>query len=234
MEKMGLELEQLIIHHLLLKANLGKDIGLCHGKMGLILFFAHYYKHTGLLVYEDTADELMDELKKEIHKELPIGFASGVSGIGWGIEYMIQNRFVNDDSLKVCNAMDKKIMEKDPRRISDYSLDTGLEGILHYVLAHIKGVKSQHNVLPFDKTYLFDLYQAVSIVPQNVELSENFKLLSSKYSSFYTGGELDYSLHLSFIPEDLEIEKKKLNMYPLGLKNGLSGYLLKKQILNSL
>ena len=105
-----LTLDDQIIYQLLLRSSNGKDIGLLHGKMGLILFFVHFHKHTNCQIYNNTADELMDELLKEIHNALPVTFSKGLSGIGWGVEYLIQNGFINDDSLEVCKEMDNKIM----------------------------------------------------------------------------------------------------------------------------
>ena len=226
--------EKHIIHQLLLRASMGKDIGLYHGKMGLILFFAHYYKHTGLRIYKDTADELMDEVIAEINTELPFGFAFGLSGIGWGIEYLIQNGFYSDDSLDICEEIDKKIMEKDPLRMTDYSLDSGIEGILHYVLAHIKGVISQHAITPFDDSYLVDLYQAVATVKKSVIISKDFKQLSTTYTTFYKDKKtLDYNLKLSSIIGEATIVNDDLNCFPLGLKDGIAGYLLKPLITES-
>ena len=226
---MELTLEQHIIHQLLLRSGLDKDIGLYHGKMGIILFFVHYFKQTGQQIYEDTAGELMVNLQKEINSALPVGFANGLSGIGWGIEYLIQNGFSNNDSLEICEEIDRIIMEKDPLRMTDYTLDNGLEGIMHYVLAHIKGVWSQHAILPFDEMYLSDLFQAVKNISQDIELSNNFIQLSSDYSTFYENRtEWNYSFQLSSILENVEIKNNKLNSFTLGLKKGLSGYLLKK------
>jgi len=220
-------LEQQIIHQLLLRSSIEADIGLFYGKTGLILFFAHYFRLTGNPIFEDTADELMEELLGEIHSELPLDFASGLAGIGWGIEYLIQNGFLEGDSLKICEEVDKKIMERYPQRIVGYSLETGLEGLLHYVLSHIQGVHSQHAKLPFDETYLKDLFQAISTLPETGELSDNFKTLSGMYSRFYeTGSGLDYTLKLSTVVEDIEIDTENLATFPLGLKKGLSGFLI--------
>src|ERR1035437_3983241 len=108
--------EQQIIHQLLLKSGEENNIGLCNGKMGLVLFFVHYSKITCNPIYEDIADELMNEITREIHNYLPIGFDSGLSGIGWGIEYLIQKRFLEGNSLEICEEIDKKLMEKDPGR----------------------------------------------------------------------------------------------------------------------
>ena len=91
---MEFNIEQQIIHQLLLRSGLQQDIGLFHGKIGIVIFFAHYHKLTNNPVFEDAADELMDELMKGLHKELSIDFGSGLSGIGWGIEYLIQNELV--------------------------------------------------------------------------------------------------------------------------------------------
>jgi Lanthionine synthetase C-like protein. len=227
---MELTLEQHIIHHLLLRSSIEKDVSLYKGKMGLILFFSHYFRHTNKQVYDDTAGDLMIELQEEINTNLPVGFALGLSGIGWGIEYLIQNGFANEDSLEICKDIDKKIMGTDLLRITDYSLDYGLEGIIHYVLAHIKGVYNQHSILPFDEMYLNDLYEKVTTISKDVKLTETLKRLSSDYVAFYEHRTaLDYSLQLSFL-EDIEVKKEHLNGTPLGLKKGLSGFLLKNLI----
>ena len=225
---MTFTLEQRIINRLLLESNM--QVGLYEGKMGLVLFFVHYYKHTGLQLYDDTAGELMEELEKETRHETPIGFAKGLSGIGWGIEYMIQKGLVEGDSLTICDEIDKQIMEKDPRRITDYSLETGLEGLIHYVLNHIKGVTVQHSKIPFDAQYLYDFFQTLSNIPSNAELSDSFKRLSTKYMDYYENNtSLDYVPELSFFMDDeIIVTEDTLNSTPLGLKNGLSGYLLKR------
>jgi lantibiotic modifying enzyme len=231
---MKLTLEQQILHKLLLHSSIGQDTGLYYGKTGLIIFLMHYAEQTQKWYYETIAGELIKELTGEIHTGLPIGFSSGLSGTGWGIEYLIQNGFMEGNSLDICEAIDKKIMEPDPRRMTDLSLDTGLEGILHYVLAHIKGVMAQHATLPFDETYLSDLHRAVSTISANDKASEELKRLAALYSRFYENRTtVDYSMSLSFIIEDMEeVTEDKLNFYPLGLKKGLSGFLLKQVMEN--
>jgi len=178
------DLERRIIHHLLLHASLGNDIGLFNGKMGLVLFFAHYNRKVNNLVFEDTADELMDDIYHKIHTEMPIGFGSGLSGIGWGIEYLIQNGFVEGRSIEVCNEIDLRIMERAPLRITDYSLENGLCGILHYVLAHIKGCFGKESVLPFDGNYLSDLFTCAIKLTESNKISSELKEIAGKYVLF--------------------------------------------------
>ena len=47
-----------IANHLILHSIDIEDIGLFHGKMGVVLFFAHYARYTCLLYTSDAADEL--------------------------------------------------------------------------------------------------------------------------------------------------------------------------------
>ena len=46
---------------LIIQTSAMDDVGLYYGKMGIVLFFAHYARYTGCSVYEDFADELMGE-----------------------------------------------------------------------------------------------------------------------------------------------------------------------------
>ena len=48
------------------------DLSLFHGRMGIILFFAHYARATQSKHYEDFAGCLLDELYEEIHEDLPV------------------------------------------------------------------------------------------------------------------------------------------------------------------
>ena len=64
----------------------------------------------------------MDEIYEDIHDTLPINFENGYLGIGWGIEYLAEQKFINGDTNEILEDIDKKIMERDIRRVSDMSL----------------------------------------------------------------------------------------------------------------
>lgn len=60
--------------------------------------------------------------------------------MGWhrlGVEYLVRYGFVEDAGNEERNKIDKKVMEYDVRRLDDYSLATGLEGIAWYVLLRL-------------------------------------------------------------------------------------------------
>lgn len=212
---------------MLLQSKFLSDFGLFNGKMGVAIAFAHLYRRTRNDIYDDCMNELLDEILKKTYKGLETGFASGFSGIGWGIEYLLQNRFVGGNGTDICEAIDRKIMEKDPRRITDMSLETGLEGILHYVLAHLNGAVLSSSPLPFDGQYLEDLYEAVGAIKQS-DISASLTALIDSYTEWYRKKTLlNYQFNMEKLIMPIEIKDRWLNDCSLGIRDGLAGILLK-------
>ena len=206
--------EQKMVHHLILKSPLIEDLGLFHGKMGIALFFFEYGRSTGCDVYTDIAEELLDDIWTLIHTELSFRFDSGLSGIGWGIEYLLQNRFISGDGNEVCEEMDRVIMQTDLCRLDDLRLDTGLEGIFYYVSARMQGAASQKNPLPFDCRYREDLHHVNSFFDMD-DLDTFYNRYPVSVSPFLSSALLTEETYLSV---------------PLGLKDGLAGFLFIQQM----
>lgn len=221
-------LQQRLIDILIFKSGFINNPGLFYGKMGLTIFFAHYNKYTSDRLYETIADELMEQVLEETHKGLSLGIGSGLSGIGWGIEYLIQNGFMEGDCVEICEEIDCKIMETDPRRLMDMSLEDGLEGLLNYVLAHIKGAVSSNTKMPFDDVYMTDLFYVIEHLLKKSNINEGLKTICVKYANFFNGEELDYEISLRFFLNKDELNFKDLSSNPIGLKNGISGYMLRQ------
>jgi hypothetical protein len=128
------ELLARITGHLILNASFITDLGLYHGKMGIVLFFYELGRYTGKNIYDKFAGELLDEIYNGINIKTPLHFQDGLSGIGWGIAYLIKARFVKADPDEVLEEPDKRIVEWDVRKITDSSLRTGLMGVACYVI----------------------------------------------------------------------------------------------------
>jgi len=95
-----------IANVLILNASFISDLGLLTGKFGIAVFFYHYSRYSGNKLFEDYADELIDEIYGEIHAGCPVDFASGLMGIGWGIEYLVNERFLEADTDQVLKDID--------------------------------------------------------------------------------------------------------------------------------
>lgn len=213
---------------LILKSRFISDLGLFNGKTGIAITFAHLYEYTNNDVYYECMSELLDDVLEHTYRGLGLGFASGFSGLGWGIEYLIQKQFVEGNSFEICEEIDRKIMETNVRRIVDLSIENGLEGLLHYVLIHLSGRNRTADLLPFDEMYLYDLYitvQALVLKKQPFSLSQLIYL----YINWFDGKTiLDYSLNIMQFVDSATIDQTLLYRNQLGLRDGLSGLLLKQ------
>ena len=128
-----------IVNILILNASFIDNLGLMNGKMGICIFFYHLALKTKSKIYEEFAGELLDEIYDEISIHTPLDFENGLTGIGWGIEYLVQNGFVdvntNDTLSEIDNMVLKGILAK-PLIINN---DKELYGIGLYYLARLKG-----------------------------------------------------------------------------------------------
>lgn len=102
---------QLIANHLIINSSFLTDLSLFHGKTGIVLFFYKYAQYTRNPVYEEFAGELLDELFSEIHDNMGVDFENGLSGIGWGILYLLQNQFITGNPNDILEDIDRRIME---------------------------------------------------------------------------------------------------------------------------
>lgn len=216
-----------LIYHLMIKAPNTKNVGLLNGKMGVTVAFYELSRKQNNEVYGLYADELLDEIFESINVKTPIDFESGLTGIGWGLEYLIQNRYVDGDSLDICEVIDSQLMHIDIRRLQDFSLETGLYGFLSYILAHISNCLTQSSKLPFDTMYLDDLYRKLNQLKENNKIDSKYLDLVEVYLSFYHTRTLKYQLSLSDIIESIQdFDYKKLQTYSIGMRKGLVSHLL--------
>lgn len=145
-----------IVDYQILTSRFCLDLSLFNGKTGIAVFFFLYARYTGNGRFEDFAGELLDDVCSNLHTSLPITFADGLCGIGWGIEFLKNQGFIEGDTDEILVEIDKIIMERDVRRISDLSMETGIKGILFYVKSRFDSSSRKDRIL-FDLNYLNDL-----------------------------------------------------------------------------
>lgn len=197
------------------------DLGLFHGRMGIVLFFAYYARVTQNKQYEDFAEILLDEIYEEIHWDLPINLENGLCGIGWGIEYLVQNGFMKGNTDEILADIDRKVLEIDPLRISDLSFRRGLAGIIFYVIARLNANR-ETNKLPFDNAYLESLQKVL----HRVNFIDNEIPINLKNSLIHVlnKGKINLSIPENLISSSLSLEKPFNNIL-LGIEDGLTGWL---------
>lgn len=217
--------EQKLLHHLVLHSNDVFSTGLLGGQLGIALVLAKYAKAKKMKPLVTVSDFLLDQIFDHLNANMPLDFASGLCGIGWSVEFLLQCKYRKGNSLDICEAIDQKMMMSRVAYMDDLSLETGLEGWLHYLLAHIQGTATNGN--PFSKEYLAEWHHKLASIKQSqVTISESFEQLIDIFMRMYHTGEWSYEFNLSgFVNPSI-----KLNRRLLGLKDGLAGYIEKNYL----
>jgi len=220
-------IEEKTVHHLMLQANSMKRNGLLYGKIGVTIAFFEYGRCRNNLVYTDYAKELNNSLPKKIDSNTPLDFATGLCGFGWGIVYMMQQMFVSSDVNEICADIDQKVMAMDIRRMNDFTLETGLEGFIHYILIRLKNyitVPTFLHVRPFDDAYLKDVYNKLqSLTEETISIS-----LKQAFISYMDTGLLSYNPNILLFASNVELKNEEdILSAKLGLSDGLAGELMK-------
>jgi lantibiotic modifying enzyme len=140
------------------------DIGINNGRMGLVIFLFHYARFINSKTHETKAETMLTGLLEDIKADTHYGFHTGLSGIGWGIEYLYQQGFAKGDTNEILEDFDKKVMEINPQRIMNLNQGYGLGGIVLYLLARLYTIERENKANPFDQNYLTSVYDRICIV----------------------------------------------------------------------
>lgn len=213
--------EQKLMHHLVLHCNdVPSATGLLKGEMGIVLVLAHYAKVRSNPYIEKVADCLLSKVLDNLTKTEDIGFATGLAGVGWGIEFLIQNGYMKGDSIAICEEIDQRIMSVDIRRMHDKSFETGLKGLLTYLLAHLQGgIKNGH--LAFDDIYINDWTEKLKVLsegdPEDTTWIEGIRQMDA----IVNGRECAIPLTLRPFVRPM----KRCPRKNLGIQEGMAGYI---------
>lgn len=149
-----------IADYYLLHGLLCNEIGLLKGKTGMVIFFFHMSRYTGIQWYEDFARELLENVCDSLSQHSPITFADGLCGIGWAIEFLKKEGFIEGDTDEILKEIDERVMERDVRRITDTSMETGLAGIVAYIRSRLDSKIRDDEHYIFDNEYLAALNES--------------------------------------------------------------------------
>jgi len=168
-----------IANVLLLNSSFIDNLGLLNGKMGIAIFFYQYSRYSGNTMYSDYAGELIDEIYEGIDTSTQVDFANGLTGIGWGIEYLVNHNFLEADTDEVLEDFDKAIYQSYLNR--PYLLEDGNDvfGYGFYFMARLKRlvtdeenlnelIKKQHLI------YLTDECERILIYKRYLDFNTQF------------------------------------------------------------
>lgn len=216
-----------IARHLIVNSSYTDNLGLFDGKMGILIFFAHFARYTQKKIYDDFAGKLLDEVYTEIHTETPINFKNGLCGIGWSMEYLLQNNFLDGNSNEVLAGIDAKIMERDPIHMNDKSFETGAAGILFYILTRLFSTKREKEDIPFMPFYLDSWLQ---IAQKEYVQQSDLGYFCRLFLQWIDHEDIQFTVNKllpNVILPSVPIMDEEFVYLPFGLKNGSAGIGLK-------
>lgn len=135
------------------------QIDLWEGCMGVLIVLCEYEKYMQSAEYALLAGKILERITSRIipDAEIPVSFAHGICGIGWGLIYLMRNKLAEIDFSQELQIIDKMVMERDPERITDFSFQRGIGGILCYVANRLYILQERQTAVPFDSKYLTKL-----------------------------------------------------------------------------
>lgn len=148
---------KLILHRYMFQAERLPVTRFYHSKISAAILFYHFARYSGDNRYREFADELIGQVSGNISYDSPINFGYGLSGMAWGVYYLINESFISGDVNAILSDVDLHIMERDLYRISDVSFDSGLSGIIFYVESRVAYASSRGIDFPFDKRFLKEI-----------------------------------------------------------------------------
>ena len=113
-----------------------EDMGLMNGKMGRVLFYYELSRTTGITTYNDMADILLDDIVSGVERMNDTSMESGLSGVGWGINFAIRNSFVDADE-EVLDELENYLFTEDSEFIDIGSTFTFLSPAI-YLLSKLE------------------------------------------------------------------------------------------------
>jgi len=122
------------------------DLGLTNGKTGLGLAYFILSKYTKDQAFADKGFDMFDAVTENIAHINEINFSNGLAGIGWVIEWLVQNNFfeANTDEIleDVDNAIYKALMFAPDNNLS---LGNGTLGKLLYFFKRMQSINANVN-----------------------------------------------------------------------------------------
>ena len=128
-----------IAHALMLKSFFLNDAGLFEGQMGIVLALSEYSRKKEEDAFFDFSFDLLENILLKVNKGLTFSLSNGLAGIGWGIEYLIQNTGFE-----------------------------GLLHYIIYHLQGALNTNTEFG-LPFDDRYLSDLYKICKMLNERIQ-----------------------------------------------------------------
>jgi hypothetical protein len=162
---------------LLEKSNSVTNLGLWDGKMGIAITLFHIARIIKNNLYGQKASSLIDTVYENVSPQMPFSFDVGLLGISCGLQYIMDECFMEGDSDEILSRTDARIKDIiDSRTLESLSLETGICGVGFYLHQRLKN-RSEDNdniILLKLKEYLIYLIDWIEELLLKIEEKQNY------------------------------------------------------------
>ena len=200
--------------------------GLYTGEMGLALFFSVYSRFTLDELYLEYSQLLIENLQENLHRETPIDYRQGLTGIGATFEYLVQKGYFDADTDVILEDFDERIFTFD--KLPFLSFDE-LSGIAHYAYWRLSGNSRKKETI--SKTILPRVVYFMEVKSENAEVEHPlvsfFKGIISKdtlqhYSDNHPF-QLESEPYRRLMERFIKADYSDKNAFHFGVQDGLTG-----------
>ncbi len=146
-----------IVDYQILRSDWMRDVGFFSGKMGIVTALYFYAACNRDEVLNDYAWELYQQVLDGVNSNMSLGLNTGLAGIGYATSLLRKSGVIECSLNDVLSEVDQKIMERDPRRLSDMSVKSGTSGLLMYIDLR----QSIEPITTFDSLFITELKNAI-------------------------------------------------------------------------
>ena len=90
-----------IANYLVLHGRYQNNPGLFRGKAGTMLTMFLFSQKTGISVYRDFAEDLLEDIQNQLFDNLPLGMKDGLTGIAYSMSYLANNNILSFDQNEI-------------------------------------------------------------------------------------------------------------------------------------
>ena len=125
----------------------GYTNGLAYGKMGLCIYYYYICRILDNTDYKQKAELLINEVFEQIKMTKGLDIKSGLGGIGLGVEYLIDNKYVKGDSNDILSDVDNELFKMicNLDKLKDDDLSPHLQLIYYFTVRLKKQKKNSEN-----------------------------------------------------------------------------------------
>lgn len=143
------------------------ESSLFNGRAAVTLWLLHYEKYSGIDLSEYWI-ELLEEIREDIEQQrLPWNFKNGLCGIGWMYIYLSTQGYILENIEPILQDIDREIVQLSATYIEDDCLETGIGGLLCYIVTRMRYSSSKSKPLTYPGHYLTTLQKRALQTIQN-------------------------------------------------------------------